>query len=157
VFGEGGLRVVEASLPLAVMDKASLRGREYAWSLADVPEVVAAAREAGIATLGGQIQFRLPNGTCELYWRCADVGEQRTSEPWVEYVARSADEVLAGVRQLPVTELITEGLQWREVAALHAAGADVAEYLCFVLYFDGPDAEPGAAADRGNGVGLPGA
>ena len=141
--------MVEALLPPSVVGKASLRGREYAWPLADVPEAIAVARSVGLATVGGQAQFRIPGGTCELYWRCADAQDQRPDEPWDEYVARSADEVLAGVRRLPVAELVAEGLQWREVAALHAAGVDVSQYLCFVLYFDAPNAEPHAAADRG--------
>jgi hypothetical protein len=130
----------ELRLPAAVLAKASLRGYEHAWRLADVPETIAAARECGLVTVGGVAQFRIPSGTCELYWRSTDAEPRRPSEPWSEYVARSAGEVLVGFRQLPVAEMVAEGLQWPEIAALREAGVDVSEHLCFVLYFDAPEA-----------------
>ena len=51
---------------------------------------IAAAQKCGLATVGGVVQFRIPAGTCELYWRCADAESQRPGELWSEYVARSA-------------------------------------------------------------------
>jgi hypothetical protein len=128
-------------LPAAVLAKASLRGYEHAWHPSDVPEAITAARECGLATVGGVAQFRIPAGTCELYWRSADARLRQPGEPWAGYVARSADEVLAAVQQLPLAEMVSEGLQWPEVVALRDAGEDVSEYLCFVLYFDAPGAE----------------
>jgi hypothetical protein len=139
--------MVESRLPPAVLGKATLRGSEYAWAFADVPEAIVAAREVGLATVGGVAQFRIPEGTCELYWRCADARERKPGEQWNAYADRSADEVTAGVRALPVSELVAEGVQWKEIAALCAAGVDVTRYLCFVLYFDAPDTEPSAAPD----------
>jgi hypothetical protein len=135
----------ERRLPASVLGKASLRGYEYAWRLADVPEALAAARTCGLACLGGQVQFRVPEATCELYWRSADAEPRQPGEPWAEYTTRSAAEVSARVQQLPVAELIAEGLQWPEIAALRDAGVDVSEYLCFVLYFDAPEAAPGTS------------
>src|SRR5947209_6989820 len=135
----------ELRLPAPLLAKASLLGYEHAWRLTDVPEVIAAAQGCGLATVGGVVQFRIPAGTCELYWRCTDAEPRRPNEPWDEYVARSAAEVLAGVRKLPVAEMIVEGLQWTQVAALRDAGQDVSECLCFVLYFDAEEAEQGAA------------
>jgi hypothetical protein len=132
----------ELRLPVTVLAKASRRGYEHAWPLSDVPEAIAAARACGLATVGGVAQFRIPAGTCELYWRSADAEPRRSGERWGEYVARSADEVTAAIRELPLAEMVAEGLQWPHVAALRHAGADVSEYLCVVLYFDAPETEP---------------
>jgi hypothetical protein len=88
--------VVESLLPPAVLCKALLRGNEYAWPLDDVPAAIAAARSVGLATLGGQVQFRTPDGTCELYWLNADAEDWRSGEAWSEFVTRSAEQVARG-------------------------------------------------------------
>jgi hypothetical protein len=54
-----------------------------------------AAAASGLANLGGQAQFRIPDGTCDLYWLSLDSGERRPNETWESYVTRSAAEVLA--------------------------------------------------------------
>jgi hypothetical protein len=142
-------------LPAAVLAKASRLGYEHAWRLRDAPEAIAAARACGLATVGGVVQFRIPVGTCELYWREADAEPRRTGEPWSEYAARSAEEVSAAVHRLPVPEMIAEGVNgFSEIAALRDAGTDVAEYLYIVLYFDAPDAEPDGAADKARNGGF---
>jgi hypothetical protein len=97
---------------------------------------VAAATASGLANLGGQAQFRIPDGTCELYWLSLDSGERRPNESWESYATRSASEVLtqfAALRER--TDFIKQALQWPVLAQLHAAGADLNQYLCFVLYF----------------------
>ena len=68
---------IEQALPSKLVGRASLRGREHAWSLDDIPNVIEAAREAQLISIGGQLQFRLPDGgTCECYWiEVSDVGE----------------------------------------------------------------------------------
>jgi hypothetical protein len=139
----------ELRLPAPVLAKATFQGYEHAWRLADVPEAIAAARACGLATIGGVAQFRTPAGTGELYWWSADAGPRWPGESWGQYVARSAAEVLARVQQLPVAEMVAEGLRWPEIAALRDTGVDVSNYLCFVLYFDAPEADPDAAADGG--------
>lgn len=63
----------EAILPPDIRALGDLRGNEYAWRRADLPRVFDAAKLAGLANLGGQVQFRLPDGTCELYWQNFDV------------------------------------------------------------------------------------
>jgi hypothetical protein len=127
----------ERFLPASVLSRASLRGNEYAWPLAAVEEAVAAAAASGLANLGGQAQFRIPEGTCELYWLSLDSGERRPDEAWESYVTRSAAEVLeqfAALRER--TDFIKEALQWPVLAQLQATGVDLNHYLCFVLYFD---------------------
>src|SRR5262249_53618034 len=126
----------EQLLSPSVLGKATLRGKEYAWPVAAVEEAVTAAAAAGLAIVGGQFQFRIPEGTCELYWLSADSSEQLGDEPWESYVNRSAAEVLdqiAAIRQR--TDFGSEALQWPVLAKLHAQGVDLNQYLCFVLYF----------------------
>jgi hypothetical protein len=129
--------MVEALLPSLVLGKASLRGNEYAWPLAAIEEAVVAGWGSGLACLGGQVQFRLPDATCELYCFNADSADRLPGEPWPVYVARSADEVIQGVRRLQrENDLIAEGVRsWPHLAAMHGQGVDIAPFLCFVLYF----------------------
>jgi hypothetical protein len=127
----------EHLLPPAVLSRASLRGNEYAWPLAAVEEAVRVAAACGLANLGGQAQFRIPDGTCELYWLSLDSGERHSDETWGSYVTRSAVEVLAQFAALrDRTDFIKEALRWPVLAQLHAEGVDLNQYLCFVLYFD---------------------
>ena len=58
----------EELLPPSVVSKATLSGSEYAWSLEAVEKTVTAAAACGLANLGGQAQFRIPDGICDLYW-----------------------------------------------------------------------------------------
>src|SRR5258708_4550498 len=59
----------ESRLPQHLIERASKRGRELAWSLDDIPEVIEAARDANLVSVGGQLQFRFQDGTtCECYW-----------------------------------------------------------------------------------------
>ena len=61
-----GMTSTELRLPHDLLQRASLRGSEYAWPIEDIPKVIEAARQANLASIGGQLQFRLPDGgTCE--------------------------------------------------------------------------------------------
>jgi hypothetical protein len=105
--------------------------------MAAVEEAARAAAACGLASLGGQAQYRMPDGTCELYWLSLDSGERRPDEPWEGYVTRSAAEVLAQFAVLRgKTDFIKVALEWPVLAQLHAEGVDLDQYLCFVLYFD---------------------
>src|SRR5262249_41107323 len=126
----------ENLLPRGILAKASLRGKEYPWQFGDVEEVVGAARVSNLATLGGQAQFRVPEGTCELYWIQVDC-PQNLGENWVTYTERSAHEVIARVRQIVAnTDFHAEALQWPVLRERLEQGLPVFEHLCFVLYFE---------------------
>jgi hypothetical protein len=126
----------EQKLPPSVVNKATLRGSEYAWPLTDVVDVIVAAKACGLANLGGQAQFRIPDATCELYWLSLDSGERLPGEAWDDYVIRSADEVLSQFAALLArTDFTKEAHDWEMLKALLAQGVDLNQYLCFVLYF----------------------
>jgi hypothetical protein len=82
------------TLPTSVLSKATFAGNEYAWPLAAVEEAIQAVKDCGLANIGGQVQFRVPKATCELYWLSIESREQLPGEPWEQYVTRSADEIL---------------------------------------------------------------
>ena len=126
----------EQQLPSSVRQKASLRGNEYAWPIEAVEEAVRAGAACGLANLGGQAQFRIPDGTCELYEVSLDSTERRPGEPWGSYITRAAEEVLtqfAAIRQQ--TNFLEKALRWPALRQLHQHGAELDQYLCFVLYF----------------------
>jgi hypothetical protein len=125
-------------LPSELLADADLRGNEYAWPLAKVPQVIRTAREHGLAVLGGQLQFRLSEGICELYWLSADSEDRKAHERWPEYVERSASEVLNRFQQLQSSsDFISEGrMTFTQLEELYLGGVDLTQFLCFVLYFE---------------------
>jgi hypothetical protein len=57
------------ALPPDLLARASLSGNEYAWPVNEIPSVIEAARAANLVSIGGELQFRLPDGgVCECYW-----------------------------------------------------------------------------------------
>src|SRR4051794_38732659 len=86
-------------LPTVMLRTGSKRGSEYAWPPASVEEVIYLARRHGLETIGGQAQFRLPDGTCELYWVDVDPSKRELGEAWNQWVNRSADEAIAKFRR----------------------------------------------------------
>jgi hypothetical protein len=108
----GNLMPVEARLPRDLVQRASLRGNEYAWPIEDIPKVIEAGRQANLASIGGQLQFRLPDGgTCECYWVEVDTYKSApASLPWRERVNQTADVALADFsRLLSKFDFLAEG------------------------------------------------
>ena len=56
----------EKYLPAEILQKAILSGKEYGWKRHDFREVLEKAVKVGLGIIGGQVQFKLPDGTCEL-------------------------------------------------------------------------------------------
>ena len=77
------------SAPEAALYGATLSGNEYGWKPEHFPRALDEAEARGLACIGGQFQFQLPDGTCEMYWLNADSSSRRAGEPWRQYVARS--------------------------------------------------------------------
>jgi hypothetical protein len=127
------------ALPSDILERASRRGNEYAWRIHDIPDVIAAARAANLVSIGGQLQFRLPDGgTCECYW--VDVDTYKSVDkalPWVERVSRTAEVALADFDALQKRfDFIAEGRVGfgSYLDALVAQGRDPADSMCFVWY-----------------------
>jgi hypothetical protein len=131
--------LAERHLPKDILDRASLRGNEYAWAVSDIPLVVQAAREANLINLGGQLQFRLVDGsTCECYW--VEVNTSKTvpeSLPWRERVVQTATVALDDFAALSSRfDFFEEGRRsfTSAFAEAEARGDDPHDAMCFVWY-----------------------
>ena len=72
--------IEEKYLPAEISQKAILSGQEYGWKRTDFKEVVDKAVEVGLGIIGGQVQFKLPDGTCELDWHKYDTTERKSEK-----------------------------------------------------------------------------
>lgn len=129
----------ERLLPQDLLAEATLRGNEYAWPLADIPKVIEAAKENNLVSIGGQLQFRFPDGgTCECYWVQVDPHQTLPSDlPWAERVTRTAETALRDFRELQLRwDFISEGREAfaAEFEKWEAKGGDPATAMCFVWY-----------------------
>ena len=125
----------EHLLPPDILARASRRGNEYAWPVDDIPLVIAAAKDALLASVGGQLQFRLPDGaTCECYWVNVDVGATPGSS-WPERVEQSARIALEKFEDARSRDdLLREGMTFPSVAEAATSGTDLESAMCFVWY-----------------------
>lgn len=127
----------ELSLPPDILQRASLRGNEYAWKIRDIPEVIEAARQANLVSVGGQLQFRLPDGgTCECYWVGVDTYKSVVKTlSWQDRVNLSASAALNEFRDLQSRyDFVAEGRSGfgAHLDAATANGASAADFMCFV-------------------------
>jgi hypothetical protein len=117
-------------LPPEIAKEASFRGNEYGWPIPAFPDALIKARSLGFACLGGQFQFRFPDGTYEMYWLSANSSDRRDGESWSEYANRSCTEVMEKFSQLvPKADFVKEAARW------HLDGGAL-EKLVFVAYFE---------------------
>lgn len=125
-------------LPPEILERAVLSGNEYGWKRADFTEVVDTAVQNGLAVIGGQVQFRLSDGTCELYWHKYDPHPRNEREGWDEYCQRTKTECLAQFAIIPNDkELIGEGIRTFSFLSKKAnEGIRLEEFLIFIIYFD---------------------
>ncbi|MEO0871329.1 MAG: hypothetical protein AAFY19_05115 [Pseudomonadota bacterium] len=125
--------------PASLIERATLRGNEYAWRIEDIPTVIEAARAANLVNIGGQLQFRITNGgTCECYWVNVDTYKDVSKGlPWPERVTLTATSALRQFHRLVEKfDFIAEGRQAfaQHLLAFEAQGGDLNETLCFVWY-----------------------
>jgi hypothetical protein len=123
----------ERRLPNEVLALADWREGEAAWRRGDLLRVAAAARALQFACLGGQVQFRLPDATVELYWQDFDPADRRPSETWEAYVDRSWKEALFLAEGLPRDAVLIS--QARQVKGLEDyPEGELADVMWFVTY-----------------------
>jgi len=134
----------ETRLPEQLLERSTLRGNERAWPVGDIPEVIEAARLADLVSIGGQLQFRFPNGeTCECYWVEVDTFKTVPPDlPWserVEQTATAAHSQFQGLRER--CDFIAEGKSafGKYLDEFEASGGDLSSAQCFVWYVQGPE------------------
>jgi hypothetical protein len=126
-------------MPKYLLDRATLRGNEYAWGIGDIPEVIEAARQADLVSIGGQLQFRFPGGgTCECYWIEVDTHKSVSPDlPWSERVEDSAAAARSQFQDLlDQYDFIAEGRPAfaEYMDEFEANGGDLNDAICFVWY-----------------------
>jgi hypothetical protein len=130
-------------LPESLRAVASFDGNELAWPVEAFPAVLDTAAAAGFACLGGQFQFRFPDGLFEMYWLNADSNDQQTSESWSAYVERARNEVLATFERIVAeTDFHQEAKACSFLNEKLQSGTDIMDALCFCAYFISKDDNP---------------
>ncbi len=129
--------IEEKYLPNEILQKAIVSGNEYGWKRTDFKNVLEKAVENGLGIIGGQVQFKLPDGTCELYWQKYDSTEKQSGENWTEYCERTKNECLDQFDNLPSdSELVKDGIENFEfLKEKKDLNLNLTEYLIFILYF----------------------
>jgi len=130
----------ENRLPGNILAKSVKRSNEYGWREHDFIDVVNAAKEIPMATIGGQIMYFFPDGTCELYWLSYDPAERKPEEDWLNYCNRTANECITKFNSLiSNVDINAEALGISYIKDKNNEGINIDDYKVFVIYFD--DAE----------------
>ena len=128
----------EMLLPETLRSAACRSGNEWGWTPEAIPLVIDEAEKAGLLNIGGQLQFLMPEGTCECYWVEVDA---LTCEPegltWTQRVALAATAARQKMADISRRyDFIDEGRKAfaAPFAAYEAAGGDVRDRMCFIWY-----------------------
>jgi hypothetical protein len=124
-------------LPAELVGGTSIAGNEYGWPVALFSEAARRAEALGYACAGGQFQFRIPAGICEMYWLSAESSGRQLSETWRAYCERSRIEVLDRFSAIiEETDFIAEAVKWPLLKTEIERGLDLLSALVFVAYFE---------------------
>jgi hypothetical protein len=128
----------EIRLPKSILDKAVKSGNEFGWRQSDFLDVVETARQLKMAIVGGQVQYPLPDGTCELYWLSYDPTTRKQNETWSDYCNRTASECTVKFLNLTSkTDFDKEAIDGFDfLKNKKATGTNISDFLTFMLYFD---------------------
>ena len=133
----------EDRLPKFILDKAIRSGNELGWRQSDFEEVIEISRQLNMAIIGGQVQYLLPDGTCELYWLSYDPAERQKSETWTDYCKRTYNECFEKFRKLiSQTDIEKEAINSFEFLKTKiTTGVNIGDFLIFILYFDASETD----------------
>ncbi len=129
---------LESKLPADLLAKADFRHDEYAWKIADIPEVIRTVAAQGYMSLGGQLQIRTPDAIGECEWVETDpAGFAEADLPWdvrirmVEQFALEDWDALKG--EFDFAEQVRLAFP-EPVADFLAKGGDLTDALYFTWY-----------------------
>jgi len=135
----------ETKLPAELLDRATLRGKEWAWPIGDIPEVIEATRQANMISIGGQLQLRLPP---ELH--ASATGLKSIHSNLFRLTCRGANEWRRQQRRRNLSSKTcrSDMISWLKPSPpfrynaknLRPAAADPTSELCFVWYVQGKEA-----------------
>ncbi|WP_131505668.1 hypothetical protein [Mangrovimonas yunxiaonensis] len=124
-------------LPKNILDKAVKSGQEFGWKRDDFVDVIDSALSENLAIIGGQVQFKLPDGTCELYWKSYDSNDRLPGENWTDYCLRTHHECYEKFKRIDSNDiLIKEGIDSFDfLREKNTNGVDLNVFLIFIIYF----------------------
>jgi len=128
----------ELYLPKELLDKSIKSGKEFGWLREDFEFVIKTARNLEIAIIGGQTQFKFPDGICELYWRKFDTKPKEIDENWQEYCKRTAFECLDHFKKIPSDyDLRIEGIEnFKFLKDMESENVEFEKHLIIIIYFE---------------------
>jgi hypothetical protein len=132
------LNEFKINIPKIILDKDVLSGNEFGCRQSDFVDVIEMARQNSLSISGGQVQYALPDVTCELYWLSYDTSDKKPNETWQTYCNRTAEECLEKFNSLiQTTDFEKEAFQNFEILRnKKQSGIDINKYKTFILYFD---------------------
>lgn len=122
-------------------------GREWGLQPDAIPFVIGEAEKLGLVNVGGQLQFLMPEDTCECFWVEVNalIGEPDglTGVERVAFSAASARQQMIEINHL--YDFVEEGRRAfaDTFAAYEATGGNVGDRMCFIWYLQ---AEPSVMA-----------
>ncbi len=126
------------NIPEKILEKDILTGNEFGCRKTDFQSVINIARENLIAIVGGQIQYSLPDGTCELYWLAYDTESKKNEETWKMYCERTAKESLEKfnsiIQKYDIEKEAVKSFKFLEEKK--QVGIDIDAFQTFVVYFE---------------------
>ena len=113
------------------------------WKPESIPHVIKDAEGLNLLSVGGQLQFLLPGGTCECYWVSVDpLADEPDGLSWHERVKLAAEKSRKQFADLQVQfDFLAEGRKafGNHFCIFETAGGDPRDRLCFMWYLE---AEP---------------
>jgi len=126
----------ELRFPQHLIEKATRSDNEFGWKEADVLNVIEAAKQMQMATIGGQVQYVFPDATCELYWLSYDSEDRKRNEDWVTFCSRTAIECSEKFKQLETIDIEKEAIKTFGILKIkQQSGVNLSQYRVFILYF----------------------
>jgi len=128
----------EERLPKEIFEKAIICSNEFGWKKLDFIHAVESAREKQMAIIGGQVQYRFPDATCQLYWLSYDPAKRQLDEDWLTYCNRTTSECIDKfIILIESTDIQKEASDnFGYLAKKVEQGVNIADFQVFILYFD---------------------
>jgi hypothetical protein len=135
---------IESRLPEVILAKADFRHNEYAWRIADLPEVIEAARAMGLRNIGGQLQIRTPDAIGECDWVQVDACQLIPPIlPWAAQVEMAANVAMQDLQLLKAEFNFAKEIREAfpgPVEQFLASGGQLEDTIWFVWYVDAEEA-----------------
>ena len=125
-------------LPTELLARTHISTTYRVWRKDDVVSVIEHAHNQSIGLLGGNAQLHFAGGIYDLFWLDFDAEQHGFTEPWADYVTRSADETIRAFHDLHTKLDIIDAFRTTYpdvVAKAESLGIDLHQHLYYTLEF----------------------